>query len=158
IEDHHRVLEIGPDVFPSTFCGCCDRLDSQWDYLDLYEHPELTYSASDPYNYPIANDFYDVVISANVMEHVPKIWTWVRELVRITKKGGLIITIIPTSWPHHAPDCWRIYPDGMRALLEDVGLTIEFVTWGSLENPEIGEGGLEEMVGDRGSSKSIPGR
>lgn len=30
-------------------------------------------------------------------------------------------------------DCWRIYPEGMRALSDDAGLDVELSEWGSLE-------------------------
>ena len=55
------------------------------------------------------------------MEHVSRIWLWIKELERITKPGGKIILISPISWPYHeAPiDCWRIYPEGMKALIND---------------------------------------
>lgn len=60
-----------------------------------------------------------------------------RELVRVTKAGGHVITINPVSWPfHEAPyDCWRAYPDGMRALYEDVGLEVVMSAFESLEHP-----------------------
>ena len=54
---------------------------------------------------------------------------------RICKPGGLVITIGPVSWPYHeAPiDCWRAYPEGMRALHEDAGLVVELAIVESLE-------------------------
>jgi SAM-dependent methyltransferase len=141
LTDHLKVLEIGPDEFPSTYQKCSGRVGRQWDTIDLNENEQLTYTTKDPYNFPIPSDTYDAVVSGNVIEHVPRIWTWMCEIARITKPGGLVITGAPCSWPYHtAPyDCWRIYPDGMRALCEDANLRIEFVTWGSLELPEIAE-------------------
>jgi hypothetical protein len=52
--------------------------------------------------------------------------------------GGLVITINPVSWPFHtAPfDCWRIYPEGMKALYEDSGLEVLLSEWESLEAQE----------------------
>jgi hypothetical protein len=45
--------------------------------------------------------------------------------------------IIPASWPYHeAPvDCWRAYPEGMRALCEDAALTVEVAACEALERP-----------------------
>ncbi len=46
------------------------------------------------------------------------------ELSRVVRPGGYIVTVNPVSWPYHeAPiDCWRVFPDGMQALLDDAGL------------------------------------
>ena len=57
------------------------------------------------------------------------------ELARVTKPGGLVIVIGPVSWTYHeAPvDCWRIYPEGMRALYEEAKLSIMLSKFESLE-------------------------
>jgi SAM-dependent methyltransferase len=122
-----RVLEIGPDLFPSTYRKLLQLADITWDTLDIYADPQLTYPKSDVYSFAIPDNTYDIVFSGNVIEHVAKVWRWVPELARITKPGGLVITINPTSWPYHpAPiDCWRIYPDGMQALCDEAGLKVE---------------------------------
>ena len=138
-DDTSSVLEIGPDDFPSTFQTICGRVGKQWDTIDLAPYKKLTYRGTDPYHYPIASETYDIVLAANVLEHVPKIWTWVREVARIIRPGGIAIVIAPCSWPYHAvpQDCWRVYPDGMRALMEEGGLSVEIAEWGTLEFPEI---------------------
>jgi SAM-dependent methyltransferase len=91
--------------------------------------------ATDEYNFPIQADSYDLVLSGQVIEHVRKIWTWMREVARVCKPGGLVITLNPVNWPYHAHphDCWRIFPEGMRALYEDAGLSVELSHFGSLE-------------------------
>ena len=76
------------------------------------------------------------------MEHVPKIWLWVKEMKRILKDDGKIIIISPVSWIYHeAPvDCWRIYPDGMKALLEEEALKAEVCEFTSLEKDLLPKG------------------
>lgn len=132
-----KVLEIGPDGFPSTFRRNMPD-GTQWETADIYESAQLTYSKVDAYALPIPDGQYDIVFSAQVIEHVPKVWKWFPELARVTKPGGLVITINPNSWPYHeAPiDCWRIYPEGMKALCEEAGLVAETIFSGSLEQPE----------------------
>jgi ubiquinone/menaquinone biosynthesis C-methylase UbiE len=113
--------------------------DIVWDTLDIAQTPQLTYPKSQPYSFPISSNTYDVVLSGQVIEHVAKIWVWMREVARIAKPGGLVIIINPVSWPYHeAPiDCWRIYPEGMKALCEEAGLTVEKSFCGSLELPRF---------------------
>src|SRR5918998_1346463 len=109
-----RVLEIGPDTFPSTYQLIVDDRSIIWDTLDLYKRPQLTFSALSEYSFPIPENRYDIVLSGQVFEHVRRVWVWMRELVRVCKVGGVVITINPVSWPYHeAPiDCWRAFPEG----------------------------------------------
>ncbi len=131
-----RVLEIGPGAFPSDYQKTV-KAQVQWDTLDIYDSPSLTYPKTPLYEFPIPNDSYDVVLSGQVIEHVAKIWRWMQELARVTKPGGCVITINPASWPFHEYpiDCWRIFPDGMKALSEDSGLVVEKSVCESLELP-----------------------
>ena len=95
--------------------------------------------ASSEYSFPVPDETYDVVLSGQVIEHVRKIWVWMREVARVCKAGGIVITINPVSWPYHeAPiDCWRAYPEGMKALYEDSKLEVIFSGWESLEEPQF---------------------
>jgi ubiquinone/menaquinone biosynthesis C-methylase UbiE len=130
-----KVLEIGPNNHPSAFLKEVGHDSSLWDTLDVFEDKRLTYPNADPFNFPVDSEKYDLVFSAQVIEHVRKPWAWVKELARVTKPGGKVITINPISWPYHeAPiDCWRIYPEGMKALYEDAGLKVEMCEMKTLE-------------------------
>lgn len=132
-----RVLEIGPDVVPSSYCRLSNRAALHWDTIDLAPRPNLTYVAESDYVFPLEDGAYDVVISGQVLEHVRHPWRWIQEIARVCRPGGLVITISPVSWPYHeAPvDCWRAYPDGMRALYEEASLEVVLSTWESLEYP-----------------------
>jgi SAM-dependent methyltransferase len=132
-----RVLEIGPDAFPSSYTKIVDDETITWDTLDISNGENLTDPRANEYSFPITDDLYDVVVAGQVIEHVRKIWVWVSELERVCKKGGYVILINPVSWVfHEAPvDCWRIYPEGMKALLEDTGLRIIESRFESLEAP-----------------------
>jgi SAM-dependent methyltransferase len=140
-----RVLEIGPGAFPSDYQKTVGG-KLTWDTLDIYDSPSLTYPKAPLYEFPIPTDSYDVVLSGQVIEHVGKIWRWMAELARVTRPGGCVITIGPASWPFHEYpiDCWRIFPDGMKALSEDCGLAVEKSVCESLELP--------------GRRRAIPGR
>ena len=137
-----RILEIGPDSSPSTYCREAG-LPAGWETADLAAHTgsfSWDQSTADvlmpnEYEIPVSDGTYDVVLSGQVAEHVREVWTWMRELARITKAGGRVITISPISWPYHeAPvDCWRIYPAAMEALCTFAGLQCDLTWWGSLE-------------------------
>ena len=72
-----------------------------WKTLDISENAELTYRNQKEYQFDIPDESFDVVLSVNVIEHVKQIWVWLRELSRVCRKGGHVITINPVSWPYH---------------------------------------------------------
>lgn len=141
IQPGHRVLEIGPDRVPSTLQGLVATPDVTWETLDMAERPGVTHRALDEYNFPMSEGTFDLVIAVQVIEHVRKIWRWVPELSRVCKSNGHVAMISPISWPYHeAPvDCWRIYPDGMRALCDDSKLECVVCREESVERAEFPE-------------------
>jgi SAM-dependent methyltransferase len=143
-----RVLEIGPDRDPSTYRQLAGGPFEAWDTLDFAGRTDvpLTYRTTSEYEFPVEDDAYDIVFSAQVIEHVRKIWRWMPEVARVCRPGGLVITINPVSWHYHESpvDCWRIYPEGMRALSEDAGLEVLLSLWESVEMK-----GAEGMVPQR---------
>lgn len=138
-QNNLRILEIGPDKFPSTYQSIIGDNSIIWDTLDLSDNHKPTYLARDGYSYKnlIDDNYYDIVLSGQVLEHVKKIWVWFKELARVCKPGGLIITINPVSWPYHESpvDCWRVFPEGMQALYEETGLKVILSICESLEVP-----------------------
>jgi SAM-dependent methyltransferase len=130
-----RVLEIGPDTNRWLYRNLVNDPSINWESVELSKAEGVTYVARSEYEFPMESDTYDIVLSGQVIEHVRKIWIWIREVARVCKPGGLVITICPVNWPHHAHpyDCWRIFPDGMRSLYEEAGLEMELCEFGSLE-------------------------
>jgi len=141
-KDNQSVLEIGPTGYPSYYSQLVNMPSLKWHTLDIGEtyigqgHVNPSHIVSqEEYHYPVDDGAFDIVLSGQVMEHVRNIWRWVDELKRITRDNGLIIIISPVSWSYHeAPvDCWRIYPEGMKALMEEKGLRIIECCFESLE-------------------------
>lgn len=146
--DGCRVLEIGPDRGPSTYWELVGGRRSEWHTADLEAAigsggaqrwagapSDCTHTMDSEYELPVEDDAYDIVLSGQVMEHVRRIWQWMGELARVCRAGGHVITISPVSWPYHEVplDCWRVYPEGMRALSEDAGLEVVLCRCESLE-------------------------
>jgi len=113
-------IELGqPDCYRQLITS------ENWEYrgLDLKAGDNVDIISEDPFNYPIADEEYDVIISGQCIEHVANLTEWMRELYRILKPGGKICVSGPSAGGiHRFPiDCWRILPDGMRCLLENAG-------------------------------------
>jgi SAM-dependent methyltransferase len=136
-----RVLEVGPD-HPSTLQTLVSDGSIEWHGVDIFAHPHLTYTATSEYSFPIDDNAYDIVVAANVLEHVRKIWVWIKELSRVCKPGGFVITVNPVSWPYHAIpiDCWRAYPEGMRALYGEGGLDVVLSEWEAIADAHVRRG------------------
>ncbi len=133
---HIKVLEIGPDRLPSTYQHLVNDSTIRWETLDMCDRVgPMTHVTKNEYQFPIPDNSFDIVLSGQVIEHVKKIWVWIREVARICKPGGHVIVIAPVSWPYHeAPvDCWRIYPEGMKVLYQEANLQVEFCRVESLE-------------------------
>jgi SAM-dependent methyltransferase len=144
--DGQKVLEIGPDdVADSTFLRSVqDRVKVEWWFGDrmnfAVNHPRHVRFRSD-YEIDCPDETFDVVYHGNVIEHVPRVWAWLQECARVLKPGGKMIAICPISWPYHPDvhgplgrDCWRIYPEGMKALFADAGLRCDLAVFQSLDN------------------------
>ena len=137
-EQGMRVLELGPDGCPSTFQAAVAKKSIKWETLDISKANKPTYLAEE-YKFPVPDNQFDIVLSGQVLEHVRKIWLWIKEIARVCKEGGKVITISPLSWSFHEypVDCWRVYPEGMRALYEEAGLEVLLC---SCENHELKAG------------------
>lgn len=101
----------------------------EWSYtgLDMVPGSNVDVVLPGSYDWPnVRTDSFDVVISGQTVEHVERPWLWMKQLARIVRTGGVVCVIGPYQWAYHAfpKDCWRIYPDGMRAIMEDAGLAI----------------------------------
>lgn len=130
------VLEVGPDS--EGFCkGLIVPMGIRYYFADITNaSPGEPGFVAMPSEYAIGcpDSSFDIVFSANVIEHVPKLWRWLAELVRVVRANGLIICVNPVSWPfHEAPlDCWRLFPEAYKALFEEVGLEHVFSWHGNL--------------------------
>lgn len=81
--------------------------------------------------------YYDVVISGQCLEHVERPWDWIGFVKSVVKQSsGLICIIVPhVQKEHKYPiDCWRVFPDGIRALFDYANIrTLE-----AYKNPVLG--------------------
>ena len=70
-----------------------------------------------PYRIPMKSRSVDIVLSGQVFEHVPLFWASLLEIARVMRPGGYFFMTVPSRGHVHAKyDCWRIYPDGLRAM------------------------------------------
>ncbi len=115
--DKYNIADIGSyDVN-----GTLKPLLEQWDYtgLDIVTGPNVD-RVVHPYDF--GKDEFDVIVTANCMEHVEDLKAWSRAVMKLLQKGGVFIAITPFEIHEHRypVDCWRVLPDGMRFLFKEM--------------------------------------
>ena len=95
--------------------------------LDIEAGPNVDRVMTSEYRTGIDASVCDVVLSVSVLEHCRNPFRLVDEMRRIVKPGGLIVLAVPRRLREHRYpiDCWRILPDGMRALLDYCGFEVQ---------------------------------
>ena len=113
----YKILEIAPQVNNSV---------SQYfntsniDTLDIDASTNSTYTADLCNNNSemIPDNFYDIVVCTEVLEHTLQPFHAVDEIFRILKPGGTCYISTPFNFRIHGPlpDCWRFTEHGLRQL------------------------------------------
>jgi len=121
-----KILDLGSQ----DINGCYAHLfkEPNWIYqgADMSEGKNVNIKLSNPYDWEnIESETYDVVISGQTFEHIEFFWITILQINRVLKIGGVTCIIAPADgYEHRFPtDCWRYYPDGLKALAK----------WGKME-------------------------
>jgi SAM-dependent methyltransferase len=103
-------------------------------YIGLEYSPESGYRenradlCADAAALPLADETIDTILCTEVMEHVPNPERTIAEFARVLRRGGVVITTAPFVYPiHDKYDFFRYSPDGLKAIMERYGLTVEKV-------------------------------
>jgi SAM-dependent methyltransferase len=138
--EHKKILDIGSRIVArQNRFGTYKQLFPGIDYIgaDIESGDNVDVVVKD-YELPFADGEFDVTISGQTMEHMDFPWIWIKEVARVTRKGGLICLIAPfIIHEHRFPrDTYRYLPDGMRALAK----------WAELEvlETKLDKGGPKE--------------
>lgn len=123
-----NVIDIGCGEKP-YYRYVKDKVDS---YIGL-DHPDTPHSKenidvlSTAYSIPFENNYFDVAILTQVIEHLEEPQRALIEINRVTKVGGYLIIAWPFLYPiHEAPrDFYRYTSYGMRSMAESAGFEVQ---------------------------------
>jgi len=118
-QKHLEILDVGSADVNGTYADLFDNPNWTYRGADMVEGKNVHVILADPYNWTnIESNSFDVVISGQTFEHIEYFWITTLQIARIMKVGGLACIIAPSSGPkhRHPTDCWRYYPDGLRAI------------------------------------------
>jgi SAM-dependent methyltransferase len=95
-----------------------------------------------PYDWnEISSESFDAVVCGQMFEHAEYFWLTILEIRRVLKPNGLCCVIAPSGGAEHRfpTDCYRFYPDGMRAVARYAGLEVleVYAQWNSALYPEM---------------------
>jgi SAM-dependent methyltransferase len=65
--------------------------------------------AGDAHALPFADGHFDVVLAAEILEHIPDDRAVIAEIVRVTRPGGRVVVTVPRRWPERL--CWLLSDD-----------------------------------------------
>ena len=101
------------------------------EYADCYHIADIvpgemvTHLMPELYKIPSEDNFYDLIVSGQTLEHVKNPFRLVNEMKRICKLNGYFIFIAPSTGPRHdVIDCWRFMDDGFKAIAEECDLEV----------------------------------
>lgn len=130
-DKYYKILDIGSQEVPGDLNGSYKQIfqNEKWDYVgaDLVKGNNVDIVLKDPYHWKeIKSKSFDCVICGQMFEHDEFFWVTMMEIRRILKPNGVCCIIAPSGGPEHRypVDCYRYYPDGMRALARYVGLQV----------------------------------
>ncbi len=135
---------VEPIVFDGINCldvGCGDRpyeylfkkgsyigidIEDSGRSLDL-KKPDHFYDGE---TFPFEDESFDMVISTQVLEHVPNPQLILNEMARVCKTGGCIVISLPFVYPEHEEpfDYFRFTQFGIAELLKKAGLKIQSIS------------------------------
>jgi SAM-dependent methyltransferase len=91
------------EYYGQDFAGYDGVGDTQGLAIEGYQYGDLAYRC-DIWAIPERDAFFDVVLCTEVLEHIPYPNETIKELVRLTKPGGIVIVTAPFfSIPHMTP-------------------------------------------------------
>ena len=120
-----KVLDVGSLDVNGSYRNLFDS--NHWDYIGLDAEPgkNVNIVPKDPYDWKeVESNTFDLVISGQALEHIEFPWKTFENIERVLKSNASCCIIAPSCGPEHKHpvDCWRFYPDGMRALCKHANL------------------------------------
>lgn len=90
-----RISETLPYYYPHVSIYGCDISKTAVTYAKKLGSGEVKYAQIKNKRFPYKNNFFDVCICLDVLEHVPDIDYFLKEVKRVLKKNGKFFLIVP---------------------------------------------------------------
>lgn len=120
-----RVLELGCGNRP--YERLVREIGARYEGADLTGNPHADLLIGEDGRVPVPDGSYDIVLSIQVLEHVPNTAAYLAEAARLLRPGGHLILSTHGIWVFHASpnDFWRWTAVGLRKILADNGYVVK---------------------------------
>jgi len=132
LPERAKVLDLG--------CGEGNSIDlfkrlapeAVWHGVDIGDSPEVrsrtlqdaNFATFDGTNLPYESDFFDLLYSRQVLEHVRAPDALLRDAVRVLKPGGIFVGSVAYLEPYHSFSIFNFTPYGVMRTFQDAGLEV----------------------------------
>src|SRR4030095_12651639 len=118
------IVDFGCGDMP--YRSIFERNSGRYIGIDFPDNKAADLHASPAGIAPMPDCAADVVLSTQVLEHVPDPQAYLLECRRILKPGGLLILSTHGYWMYHPhpTDLWRWTGSGLRSLIKAAGYTV----------------------------------
>jgi SAM-dependent methyltransferase len=103
-----NVTAIGADLDFNDLSEAKKRLNLH-DLLGEHGGGAWGLSVADVASLPFRDDYFDLVICSEVLEHIVRHQTAIREIVRVLQPGCNLVVSVPRYWPERI--CWFLSPE-----------------------------------------------
>ena len=119
-----RVIDIGGKKENKRGLFDVNRFSTNITYVNIEkkDNPDIV---ADAKNIPVNDNFYDIAIAAELLEHVPDPKEVLKEIHRILKKNGIALITVPFMYPIHADphDYGRYTENYWQNVIKEIGFS-----------------------------------
>ena len=121
-EQGKKLLDYGCDTKPYI------EIFKKYEYLgaDLPFNQIADFILTEEGTIPVKEEFADLVLSTQVLEHVDDPVLYLKECNRVLKKDGFLILSTHGTWEYHPypKDLWRWTSAGLKRVVEEQGFEV----------------------------------
>lgn len=118
------LIDFGCGNMP--YRGVIEPMVGKYEGIDLEMNPKAEHHIGFDSKTTLPDNYCDIILSNQVLEHVDSPSGYLKEALRILKPGGSIICTTHGYWFYHPTpnDYWRWTSAGLRKTIEDEGFTV----------------------------------
>jgi SAM-dependent methyltransferase len=124
-----KVLDFGCGVKP--YSKIFEFAGAELVGADVVKSKDADVCIDDSTHLPFEDNRFDVVVSFQVLEHIPIAEEYLKEACRLLKPGGKLFLTTNGNWPYHpTPEDYRRWTrSGLVHEISHAGFTVESTGW-----------------------------